>query len=279
MATLMNRETFLDKGERVFVFTVSFVLAMEVVSTLTASGTAFSLARLILGVFGSIFILYLAQRLYAGDRSIENVALAWAGFQIVLLVASLALGSEPRTGVAGMIQDIGVPGRIMAALKLIAYLSFAAGLVMRSSARAFLAYRRGEQVDHYLPETVADVSAPLSWTADQAQILGSLSKLMLAAGILLILLGAYVILYAIPPSLNISVGRGIAIFEGAMILGRGGLLLMPARALAGAGEAALATTGSLHAALRHLTYWHLAVGVIGALLLVTLVVRFLLDRA
>ncbi len=275
----MNREAFLDKGERVFVFTVSFVLAMEVISTLTATGADFSLARLILGVFGSIFILYLAQKLYAGDRPAENVALAWAGFQIVLLMACLGIGPEPRSGVAGMIQDIGVPGRIMAALKLIAYLSFALGLAMRSSPRAFLAHRRGENLAHYLPEIVADDSTPLTWTPEQAQIFASLAKLMQAAGVVLILLGAYVVLHAIPPSLNISTVRGIAILEGALILGLGALLLMPAGVLAGEANTSLATTGRLQAALRHLTYWHLAAGLVGLLLLITLFVRFFLDRA
>ncbi len=126
---------------------------------------------------------------------------------------------------------------------------------------------------------MADDSTPLTWTPEQAQIFASLAKLMQAAGVVLILLGAYVVLHAIPPSLNISTVRGIAILEGALILGLGALLLMPAGVLAGEANTSLATTGRLQAALRHLTYWHLAAGLVGLLLLITLFVRFFLDRA
>src|SRR5262245_7664446 len=181
----MNREAFLDKGERVFVATVGLVLAVEVLCTIVGTGTQFAWPRLILGVFGGVFILYLAQRLYGGDPTIERIALGWAAFQIVLALASLVVGPDPRTGGLRFLQDTGVPWRSLALLKLIAYAAFAASLYLRSSPRAFLAAKRGDQVDHYLPPTVVDDTSPLSLTPAQSQVFGSLSSWMIAAAVVL----------------------------------------------------------------------------------------------
>lgn len=275
----MNREAYLDKGERVFVATVGFVLGVEVLCTIVGTGTVFAWPRLILGVFGGIFILYLAQRLYGGDRAIERIALGWAAFQIVLALASLAVGPpiehEPRSGGIRFLQDIGVPWRSLALLKLIAYAGFAASLYLRSSPRAFLAAKRGDQVDHYLPPTVVDDTSPLPLTPAQAQLFGSLSSWMVTAAVVLMLVGVYTILYAIPTTLNIGAGKPLSLLEGILIFGLGALLLAPALALGGSGEAGVNTAGRLQTALRHLTLWHFAAGAVSLGLVVTVVVRFL----
>src|SRR5437879_4788834 len=135
----MTREIFSNKGEPVLVLTVSMVLAAETLFTIMGTGQHFAWPRLLLGVFGGVFILFLAQRLYAGDPVAEKLALAWAGFQIVLLSASLAVGPEPRTGALGILQDVGMPWRTYATLKLIAYIAFVGALLAPGSARAFLA--------------------------------------------------------------------------------------------------------------------------------------------
>jgi hypothetical protein len=271
----MNREAFLDKGERVFVATVGLVLAVEVLCTIVGTGTQFAWPRLILGVFGGVFILFLAQRLYGGDHAIERIALAWAAFQIVLALASLVVGPDPRTGGLRFLQDTGVPWRSLALLKLIAYAAFAASLYLRSSPRAFLAAKRGDQVDHYLPPTVVDDTSPLSLTPAQSQVFGSLSSWMIAAAVVLMLVGVYTILYAIPTTLNIAAGKPLSLLEGILIFGLGALLLAPALALGGSGEAGVNTVGRLQAAVRHLTLWHFAAGAVSLALVVTVVVRFL----
>ncbi|GEM_PF-4723544 len=273
----MNRETFLDKGERVFVATVASVLGVEVLCTVVGTGTQFAWPRLILGVFSSVFILYLAQGLYGGKRGIEQIALAWAGFQLVLAVACLAVGPAARDGALRFVQDLGIPWRSLAVLKLIAYASFAAGMYVRSSSRAFLAAKRGDQVDHYLPPTVVDDSSPLTWTADQAKLFGSLATWMQMAAGVLILVGIYLILHGIPPSLNITRRHAIALIEGFLTLGLGAVLLAPAQALGGTGTEAVNTVGRLLAALQRLTCWHCAAVVGGLGLLAAFVVRFLVN--
>lgn len=275
----MNREAFLDKGERVFVGTVAFVLALETLTTIVGSGTQFAWPRLILGVFGGIFILYLAQRLYAGDRSVEKVALAWSVFQIVLLLASLVVGPDARGGFAEFVQGVGYPWRGLALLKLIAYASFAAGLVMRSSPRAFLADKRGDDTARYLPEIVADVSTPVTWTAEQAQLFGSLAGLMLASALVLVLTGLFIVATGVTSSFRIAPGGLLAIVEGILMMGLGALLFLPAVGLTSADGAALGTTGRVQNALKRLTWWHLGAGGIGLLLAVVVVARFLVTRA
>ena len=275
----MNRETFLDKGERVFVGTVALVLAAEVFCTIVGTGTQFAWPRLILGVFGGVFILYLAQRLYGGDRAIEKLALVWAGIQLVLMLASLIVGPAERTGALRIVQDVGLPWRSLALLKFVAYAAFAAGLIVRSSPRAFLAHKRGEEVAHFLPPTVVDDTSPLAWTADQAKLLGSLASWMKAAAGVLMLVGIYLILNAIPPSLTISRRGTVALFEGFLTLGLGALLFAPALAFGGAGDAAVNTVGRLQAALQRLGWWHFAAGAVGLGLVVTVVWRFLVEWA
>lgn len=273
----MNRETFLDKGERVFVGTVAFVLAAEVLCTIVGTGTQFAWPRLLLGVFSSVFILFLAQRLYGGDRAIEKIALAWAGIQIVLLVASLAVGPAPSDRAPNFLQNLGMPWRGLATLKLAAYVAFATGLLMRSSPRAFLAAKRGDHVEHFLPPTVVDDSSPIAWTADQAQVFGNLASWMQAAAAVLILVGIYLILNAIPPSLMISPRKALALCEGFLTLGLGILLFAPAFALGGSGDAAVNSTGRLEAALQRLTLWHFAAVAVALGLIATAVLRVVVQ--
>jgi hypothetical protein len=254
--------------------TVAMVLGAEVLFTLMATGQHFAWPRLILGVFGAVFILFLGQRLYAGDRGIERIALGWAGFQIVLMLASLAVGPHAQGGIAGIVQDVGLPVRYMALLKGIAYGSFAAALAAPCAAHAFVAAKRGDDVEKFLPAAVADTTHPLTWTADQLKLLGSLTTLMQIAAGVLALVGVYVILNAIPPSLNMSLGRTLLLLEGVLTLGLGALLIVPAQALADAGGAPHSTLGRLQSALLRLTWWHFTAGGIGLLLLVSVVLRF-----
>jgi len=272
----MNRELFLDKGERVLVLTVSMVLAAETLFTIMSTGQQFAWPRLLLGIFGAVFILFLAQRLYAGDHSVEKIALIWAVFQIVLLVASLLVGPEPRTGVLGMLQDIGMPWRSYATLKLIAYLAFAGALLAPGSARAFLAGKRGDDVAKFIPVAVAETSTPVSWTADQKKVLADVASWMQIAAAVLILLGVYLILNAIPPSLQMSSRQMLALLDGVLILGLGALLFAPAQAIGGTGAHESCTSGCLQGALTRLTYWHYAVIVVGVGLIDTVVLRFLM---
>src|SRR5438105_3383686 len=86
---MVNRER-LEIGEKSFVSSVMVVLATEAVLTVITNGIHFSWIGLLLGVFGFCLVLFLANRLYAGSRQAQAIALAWVGFQIVY--AALALG-------------------------------------------------------------------------------------------------------------------------------------------------------------------------------------------
>lgn len=275
MATVLNRDAYLDKGERVFVGAVAFVLAAETLCTIVGSGTQFAWPRLILGVFGGVFILYLAQRLYAGDAAVEKLALGWAGFQIVLMAASITVGPAERSGALRYIQEVGVPWRGLALIKLLAYAAFAACLLMRCSARAFLVARRGEEVTHYLPAEVVDDTTPVTLATDQAKVFGDLASWMTAAGAVLAAVGVLMILSAIPPSLNMSRWRALGVLEGLLTFGLGAFLIAPA--LAFNKNASLSTMGRLQSALQRLTLWHFAAAVAGLLLLLVVVWRFLIE--
>jgi len=251
------------------------VLAAETLCTIVGSGTEFAWPRLILGVFGGVFILYLAQRLYAGDAAVEKLALGWAAFQIVLMVASLIVGPGERSGGLRFVQDLGVPWRGLALIKLLAYVGFAACLQMRCSARAFLVSRRGEEVTHYLPAEVVDDTTPVNMAPDQAKSFGDLASWMKAAGGVLAVVGVLVILSAIPPSLNISRRGILGVLEGLLLLGLGGFLLAPALAFNSAVYAG--TRGRLQSALQRLTLWHFAAAAAGLVLLLVVVLRFVIE--
>ncbi|MCI0683446.1 MAG: hypothetical protein L0Y71_15185 [Gemmataceae bacterium] len=273
MATVMTQETYLDRGERIFVGAVAFVLAAETLATIVCSGTQFAWPRLILGVFGGVFILYLAQRLYAGDATVERLALGWAGFQVVLMLVSILLGSSGPQ----LVQDIGVPWRGLAFIKLLAYAVFAACLQMRGSARAFLVSRRGEEVAKYLPAEVVIDTTPVTLPPEQAKALGDLSSLMTKTALALIVVGVVVIVNVIPLSLNISRRGAVGVLEGLLTLGLGVLLLVPAQTLGKNPDAA--TVGWLESAWQRLTWWHFAAAAVGLLLLIAVVLRFLIEWA
>lgn len=277
MATVMNRDAYLDKGERVFVGAVAFVLAAETLTTIVGTGTQFAWPRLILGVFGGVFIIYLAQRLYAGDAAVEKLALGWAGFQILLMLASIIVGPPGADRPAGLrfIQDIGVPWRGLAVIKLLAYAVFAACLQMRCSARAYLMSRRGEEVTHYLPAEIVDDATPVTLAPDQAKVFGDLGSWMTGAGAVLSAVGLLVMLSAVPPSLNISPRGALGVLEGLLVFGLGAFLLAPA--LAFNKSAAAGTMGRLQSALQRLTLWHFASAGAGLLLLLVVVWRFLIE--
>jgi len=126
----------------------------------------------------------------------------------------------------------------------------------------------------FLPAAVADTSSPVAWTADQKKLLGNLATWMQAAAAVLVLLGVYVILNAVPPSLNVSHRQALALLEGLLTLGLGALLFAPARALGGMAAHDSCTTGCLQGALTRLACWQYAVAAMGLALVATVVLRF-----
>ncbi|MCS7047427.1 MAG: hypothetical protein NZO58_13805 [Gemmataceae bacterium] len=270
----MNREAIMDKGERVFVLSVALVLGAETLFTIMATGQDFAWPRLLLGIFGGVFIIVVGQRLYAGDRGIANVAIAWSAFQLVLMAASLVVGPEPREGVQAFIQSLGLPIRYLALLKALAYGTFLCVLVVPCSARAFLAQRRGDDVVKFLPPDVADEGGPIAWTAEHVQQFGNVAGWMLGAATVLALIGLMILLRSIPPSLQLSRLQVLGLVEALLLIALGGLLTAPALALRNLTTAEGGSKGDLKVAVRRLGVWHLVVAGCGVAWAVVVVVRF-----
>jgi hypothetical protein len=192
---MVNQER-LEIGEKSFVSSVLAVLATEAVLTIITNGMHFSWIGLLLGVFGFCLVLFLANRLYAGSRQAQAIALAWVGFQVVFAALALTLMMSSAHGAESAMQ-IGAPIAWPVVLKAVVYLVLGWVLVRMPTVRDFFAEKRGEQVTHEIaaPVVVApDAGQPLALTADQVEAARGLAKnLRLVVGAL-IALGAVQIL-------------------------------------------------------------------------------------
>ena len=119
----MVHQERLATGEKWFVFSTMLVLGVEGVLAIIHNALHFTWPGLILGAGGFFFMMYLANRLYAGDRNAYNLALVWVGFQLVyaLLVLGLMLSSEQGAATA---RSLGAPVVWGALLKGGAYTRF-----------------------------------------------------------------------------------------------------------------------------------------------------------
>src|SRR5262249_3027591 len=77
----MVHQERLEMGEKCFVSSIMAVLATEAALTIITNGMHFSWIGLLLGIVGFWLVMFLANRLYAGSRQAQKVALAWVGFE------------------------------------------------------------------------------------------------------------------------------------------------------------------------------------------------------
>src|SRR5262245_55955602 len=192
---MVNRER-LEIGEKSFVGAILAVLATEAAMTIITNGTHFSWIGLLLGVFGFCLVLFLANRLYAGNRQALVVALAWVGFQIVFAALALGLMMSSAHG-AETAAQIGAPMAWPVVFKAVVYLVLGWVLLRMPSVRDFFAEKRGEQVTHEVAAPVVaapDAGQPLALTADQTAAASGLAKSLYLVVGALIALGAVQIL-------------------------------------------------------------------------------------
>jgi hypothetical protein len=138
-----------DAGERFFVFAFFVALGLTSVLTIVGAGLAFSWTTVAVGVLYFVFLLFLADRLYAGWPQARLATQAWTGFQAVLAVIfAYFLTSVP--GDAGLWALF---------LLYVTHLAFGTVLLGSRRVRGFLAERRGEAAPVVAP-TPTPVAVP-----------------------------------------------------------------------------------------------------------------------
>ena len=271
---MVNRER-LEIGEKSFVSSILAVLATEAALTIVTNGTHFTWIGLLLGVFGFCLVLFLANRLYAGSRQAQMIALAWVGFQVVYAALALGLMMSSAHG-AETAAQIGAPMAWPVVLKAVVYLVLGWVLLRMPSVRDFFAEKRGEQVTHEVAAPVVaapDAGQPLALTADQTAAASGLAKnLYLVVGAL-IALGALQILAGLRLG---NIGGLLIAVQGLLTLVLGIGLGGPSNEVAPLTSADEQTRGQLTSALgSFLKFFKLQVLVTLALAVIV-VVRFLI---
>ncbi len=277
----MVHQERLEIGEKCFVSGVLAVLALEATLTIITCNLHFSWPGLLLGVVGFCLILFLANRLYAGNRQANKIALAWIGFQVLYAGFALYLLAGSAHG-AEMAAQIGAPAAWPVVLKLLAYLSLGWILMRMPTVRDFFAEKRGDVRAHDLLAQKAavapEVTAPLVLGADQNKAVQSLATFLrlgvatlIVAGCLQMLSGALL--------LRQSAGNP----QGALILLQGLLLIILGMALGGPSNEIRPlttpegqTTGQLTNAFGSLAKFYTVQIVVGLLLVAVTVMRFVL---
>jgi hypothetical protein len=202
----MVHQERLEIGEKCLVSGIIAVLAAEAALTVITCGIHFTWSGLLLGVFGFCFMLFLANRLYAGDRTAYKIALAWVGFQVLYAIFAFYLLVSSAQG-EKIAAQIGASVTWAVVLKMLVYLSLGWVLVRMPTVRDFFAEKRGESRahDHALGASLAEKKAavlqgpeiPLGLTANQNEgVRGLAQYLRLVVGAL-ITLGALQILVSI----------------------------------------------------------------------------------
>jgi len=214
----MVHQERLEIGEKCFVSSIMAVLALEAALTVITCGMHFSWTGLLLGVFGFCLILFLANQLYAGSRQAHRIALTWIGFQVLYAAFVLYLIASSSAG-AELAKRFGAPAAWPVVLKVLAYLSLGWVLVRMPTVRDFFADKRGEVRTHDLLAQKAAVApqptTPLELTAAQAENVNGLSHYLrltvgalIALGVMLLLMGVFVIGLLNPPGL-LTVIQGV----------------------------------------------------------------------
>jgi hypothetical protein len=278
----MVHQERLEIGEKCFVSSVMAVLALEAALTVITLGIHFSWAGLILGVAGFCLVMGLANRLYAGSLMAHRIAMAWIGFQVLYAVFALFLLASSAQG-AEIARAIGAPVAWAVVLKVLAYLSLGWVLLRIPAVSDFFATRRGEVklLEPPVPQ-VAETPVPpvpLTLTAEQNAGLQSLSKFIRFTVGALITLGilqmiASVVVFKLH---SVNLEGFLVLIQGILTAVLGMALGGPAFELRRLSNPSAQTKGGLISALGCLLKFYQAQVVIGLLLAIVMVVRFILP--
>jgi hypothetical protein len=241
MASVQNthHQDRLDLGQRLFLLGVFGILVVELVGILVNIGAAFEWPAFLLNVFAGLFIVYLGNWLYKGDKTALSWTRGWVTLMVVVIGCGLGfrLAGAPPPDVA---HYVGVTAVWLGLLKLAAYATFAGNLLVPGYVLDYLTAQRGESTTAAMPEHLATPGTPVELTADHVTALNGLAAAMKNAGWVLLAVGLFELVCGlaalgkpdlVPAILNIAEGLAVATL---------GCLLLPpskaAQALAGAAQ-------------------------------------------
>lgn len=176
----------LEKGEKALVFGVMTAFAVEGFFAIIGPGIGFSWLGIAWGVFSTVFVLALANKLYSGSRPAYSVASVWSAFQVILSLAVLLLLAFNADAAANT-KHVTLPTLWMAAVKFAGYAIFSACLLLTPRVRDFLDVQRGAELAPENP--LAPTGVVVTFTEDQKQTVASLGSLLKTAGVILIIVG------------------------------------------------------------------------------------------
>lgn len=176
----------LERGEKFLVFAVMTLVGIEGFFAIISPGVLFSWLGLVWGVASFVFVLGLANYLYAGNRTAHTVGSVWSAFQVVLsLVILLVLAFSPES--ASVTSHLALPALWMAAVKMVGYALFSVALFLAPRVKDFLDVQRGAELEPENP--LAPTGVEVTFAADQKEVIASLGRSLKCAGITLIVLG------------------------------------------------------------------------------------------
>jgi hypothetical protein len=267
----MERQERLEYGQKFFVIGVFILLALESLVAIISVGLAFSWVRLLLAAAAGILLLYLANRIYSGDKGARNLLVGWFGVQtIVLAAAALCLGLGLVEG-PGLFRHVGAATPWLAVLLLAAYVGVTALYLSSATVKEFLADRGGE----VLPErevVEVDPGAPVAWADDQKKSFSALAAGMKVAGTALVIAGVLNVLAALRVMAD-QPDVWTWLVEGVAYLALGGALFGPAAAVRVVVESAVTGVGYVVHALGRLRQLYLIQAVVAVVLAAVAVVR------
>jgi len=191
----------LERGEKVLVFGIMTALAVEGLFAIVGPAMRHSMLGIVWGVVSFVFVMVLANFLYAGNRTAHKIGTAWAAFQIVLsLVVLLVLAFTPEA--VETTRHVALPTVWMAAIKLLAYIVLCSSLLLAPRVRDFLDVKRGAELKSENP--LAPTGVEVTFAADQKQVIGSLGTLLKTAAVVLLIVGILQALVSLREFMNIA---------------------------------------------------------------------------
>jgi hypothetical protein len=279
----MVHQERLEIGEKCFVSGIMAVLATEAGLTVITSGMHFSWVGLLLGITGFCLTLVLANRLYTGSRQACKLALTWIGFQILYATFTLLLMVSSARG-AEIAQHLGAPALWPVLFKVLVYLGLGWILVRMPTVREFFAEKRGEPRAHDLiaqkAAIVQEEDQPLNWTASQNEGVRDLAQYVRLTVGALIALGAVQMLASVVV-FDLHSGSPQAVLllvQGLLIVVLGMAMGAPSNEIRLLASPEEQTQGQFLRALGSLIKFYKLQVLVGVLLTVVIVARFVITH-
>lgn len=224
LSSLDAKGRSVDLGERYLVLGVMLALAVEATLTILASGVGFTWSGLLVGIFSSLFVLFLACKLYGGEA--KPLAIGWILLQAAVAVLALA---NPK-GPGSFSSFIGQPVPWMSIMKLGTYALLAYLLLRSRHLNNYLANKRGETLLDIptADEEVIPLGTPVPYTADQVQTIQGVASFMKVSAILLMIAGVTLALGALKTT---GVAALLSGLQGVLLFFLGIFTLGPAAAV------------------------------------------------